>query len=356
MISTAWSIASLVIEPGGLAGCRLGIQRDGRPTLQVKSELRSVHALPEHPATSGERDDQKDQQGASRTPSTGSCHVCCPPYPGRCPVRESDLPSAAPHTSRLGRPSRPDASPESIPDWSVRARATGVASAWLRVTAPVPTRGQSSAVPDPRSSRVIVADASHCAPVEAQLDTWSDQQRHRRLVERRDRSVQAARRDDVLTDPKPAASSPPLGCGAADLGPPARCATRGIASSTTRTTSPIGILHLGRTRARSGRRPSRCSPVALGRVEERRRAPRRRSDVLAPRCSHAAGVAIRPRGVRASNPARTRYGSATSSTVSRSSPTATARVPSPTGPPPNLCTSASSTERSRRSSPRASTS
>src|SRR3954454_3520887 len=75
-----------------------------------------------------------------------------------------------------------------------------------------------------------------------------------------------------------------------------------------------------------------------------------------PRCAQAAGVATRPRWVRASMPTRTRKGSATSSTVSRSSPTATARVPAPTGPPPKRRQSASSTARSRRSRPDRSTS
>ena len=42
-------------------------------------------------------------------------------------------------------------------------------------------------------------------------------------------------------------------------------------------------------------------------------------------------MATRPRGVRARKPCRTRNGSATSSTVSRSSPTATASVERPTG-------------------------
>ncbi len=70
-----------------------------------------------------------------------------------------------------------------------------------------------------------------------------------------------------------------------------------------------------------------------------------------PRCSQAVRVATRPRGVRASRPERTRNGSATSSTVSRSSPTATASVLMPTGPPPKRRQSASSTARSRRSRP-----
>ena len=59
-----------------------------------------------------------------------------------------------------------------------------------------------------------------------------------------------------------------------------------------------------------------------------------------PRCAHAAAVATRPRGVRASIPARTRNGSQTSSTVPGSSPTATASVDTPTGPPPNAAHSA----------------
>src|SRR5215218_2792375 len=75
-----------------------------------------------------------------------------------------------------------------------------------------------------------------------------------------------------------------------------------------------------------------------------------------PRWCHAASVATRPRGVRASRPARTRNGSQTSSTVLGSSPTATARVATPTGPPPKRTTRASRTARSRRSSPSSSTS
>ena len=47
---------------------------------------------------------------------------------------------------------------------------------------------------------------------------------------------------------------------------------------------------------------------------------------VSPRWIQAGGVAIRPRGVRARKPLRTRKGSATSSTVSRSSPTATASL------------------------------
>ncbi len=75
-----------------------------------------------------------------------------------------------------------------------------------------------------------------------------------------------------------------------------------------------------------------------------------------PRCSQPARVATRPRGVRASRPCLTRNGSATTSTVSASSPTATARVDRPTGPPPNRLISASRTARSRRSRPSSSTS
>ena len=94
----------------------------------------------------------------------------------------------------------------------------------------------------------------------------------------------------------------------------------------------------GRTRCVAGSvvtRPSRIPPGGTGR----------------PRCRQAASVATRPRGVRASRPARTRKGSHTSSTVCGSSPTATARVATPTGPPPNRRTSASSTARSSRSRP-----
>ena len=59
-----------------------------------------------------------------------------------------------------------------------------------------------------------------------------------------------------------------------------------------------------------------------------------------PRCVQANAVATRPRGVRATIPARTRKGSHTSSTVAASSPTATASVETPTGPPPKLRVSA----------------
>src|SRR5699024_1502768 len=75
-----------------------------------------------------------------------------------------------------------------------------------------------------------------------------------------------------------------------------------------------------------------------------------------PRCSNAVAEATLPRGVRSMNPSRTRKGSATVSTVSGSSPMATASVVSPAGPPPNLRHNASSTARSSRSRPRGSTS
>jgi len=58
-------------------------------------------------------------------------------------------------------------------------------------------------------------------------------------------------------------------------------------------------------------------------------APAAPAGARSPRWAHAAGVATRPRGVRARNPARTRNGSQTVSTVSDSSPTATANVESP---------------------------
>ena len=45
---------------------------------------------------------------------------------------------------------------------------------------------------------------------------------------------------------------------------------------------------------------------------------------------------MRPRGVRWRKPSWSRYGSYTSSTVSGSSPSATASVERPTGPPSNL--------------------
>src|SRR5215212_11784190 len=55
-----------------------------------------------------------------------------------------------------------------------------------------------------------------------------------------------------------------------------------------------------------------------------------------PRCRYALWVAILPRGVRWMRPLCSRYGSYTSSTVSRASPRATEMVPMPTGPPSNL--------------------
>jgi len=57
---------------------------------------------------------------------------------------------------------------------------------------------------------------------------------------------------------------------------------------------------------------------------------------LRPRCRFANSVASRPRGVRFRNPAWIRNGSYTSSSVPGSSPTATATVLSPTGPPANF--------------------
>ena len=62
-------------------------------------------------------------------------------------------------------------------------------------------------------------------------------------------------------------------------------------------------------------------------------------------------VAILPREVRAIKPFLTRKGSATDSTVSVSSPTAIAKVESPTGPPLNLSMRAVKTARSSRSKP-----
>ena len=55
----------------------------------------------------------------------------------------------------------------------------------------------------------------------------------------------------------------------------------------------------------------------VGRRRPRHRAAARRGAPAAPRWHHAAAVATRPRGVRASRPARTRNGSHTSSTVLR---------------------------------------
>src|SRR5207244_2341488 len=105
--------------------------------------------------------------------------------------------------------------------------------------------------------------------------------------------------------------------------------------------------------------PSQSAPPSdpgLRRAQPNRLAGPAGSGGVRPRCSQAAGVATRPRGVLASSPDRTRNGSATTSTVSISSPTATARVDSPTGPPPNRLIRASSTPRSSRSRPSSSTS
>src|SRR6186997_164092 len=65
---------------------------------------------------------------------------------------------------------------------------------------------------------------------------------------------------------------------------------------------------------------------------------------------------MRPRGVRWRNPSWSRYGSYTSSIVSGSSPSETASVDRPTGPPPNLWAIADRSSRSMRSSPASSTS
>src|SRR5579885_1734632 len=54
------------------------------------------------------------------------------------------------------------------------------------------------------------------------------------------------------------------------------------------------------------------------------------------RCSYAARIATRPRGVRAMKPSCSRYGSYTSSIVSESSLVLAARVSRPTGPPLNF--------------------
>ena len=75
-----------------------------------------------------------------------------------------------------------------------------------------------------------------------------------------------------------------------------------------------------------------------------------------PRCFQANSVAIRPRGVLAKNPIRTRYGSATLSIVSPSSPIAIDKVVRPTGPPLNLSTRTFRIAVSIRSKPMASTS
>ena len=65
---------------------------------------------------------------------------------------------------------------------------------------------------------------------------------------------------------------------------------------------------------------------------------------------------MRPRGVRCRKPCWIRYGSSTSSMVSRSSPIAAARLSTPTGPPSNLSSTLRSSLRSIRSKPTASTS
>src|SRR6266536_1168540 len=76
----------------------------------------------------------------------------------------------------------------------------------------------------------------------------------------------------------------------------------------------------------------------------------------APTCRRPSSVTILPRGVRWRKPSWSRYGSYTSSIVSGSSPSATASVERPTGPPPNLRTIAPSRSRSMRSRPIPSTS
>ena len=67
-------------------------------------------------------------------------------------------------------------------------------------------------------------------------------------------------------------------------------------------------------------------------------------------------VAMRPRDVRWRNPSWIRYGSTTSSSVPRSSPTAAARLSTPTGPPSNFSITVSKSLRSIVSKPCGSTS
>ena len=82
-----------------------------------------------------------------------------------------------------------------------------------------------------------------------------------------------------------------------------------------------------------------------GRPCGRLTAPRRHSDGnrsadgpggARPKCRYDNAVATRPRDVRCRKPCWIRYGSSTSSMVSRSSPIAAARLSTPTGPPSNF--------------------
>src|SRR6478672_154380 len=75
------------------------------------------------------------------------------------------------------------------------------------------------------------------------------------------------------------------------------------------------------------------------------------ASAAAPTWARPSAVITRPRGVRCRKPSCSRYGSYTSSIVSGSSPSATASVERPTGPPSNFSTTARSSARSVRSRP-----
>src|SRR5699024_5636459 len=97
------------------------------------------------------------------------------------------------------------------------------------------------------------------------------------------------------------------------------------------------VRRISRTRASYAERPRGITPRPLLGAQSRGSVSgAARWGAVRPRWDHAADVATRPRGVRARNPIRTRKGSASSSTVSRSSATATASVDTPTGPPPKF--------------------
>src|SRR5215472_1110844 len=81
-----------------------------------------------------------------------------------------------------------------------------------------------------------------------------------------------------------------------------------------------------------------------------------RSGGLMPKCRYEARVTMRPRAVRTRNPCWMRNGSVTSSSVSRSSPSAAARLSIPTGPPSKRSMIAVRSLRSRVSKPSRSTS
>ena len=81
-----------------------------------------------------------------------------------------------------------------------------------------------------------------------------------------------------------------------------------------------------------------------------------RSTGGSPKYSYALAVATRPREVRSRNPAWMRNGSWMSSSASRSSLRAAARLPTPTGPPPNFSMMVRNSRRSTSSNPCSSTS